>query len=111
MPRSHHRFLLSAALLLGATSLFGQGTDLGGIRGVVTDASGGVVPSATVTITDVATDSRITTRTNGAGEYEANNLKPGVYKISVTATGFSTVEMAEVPLRAGISTRADARLQ
>jgi hypothetical protein len=98
-------------LLLCARALFGQGTDLGAIRGVVTDPSGATVPSATVTITDTATDSRIGAKTNNAGEYEANSLKPGSYKISISATGFSTVEISGVTLRAGSNARADARLE
>jgi hypothetical protein len=60
-----------AILFLCASTLFGQGTDLGAIRGVVTDASGGTVPNATVSIIDVATDSRQTIKTNNAGEFEA----------------------------------------
>src|SRR5437016_14325368 len=81
---------LPAILLLCSTVLFGQGTDLGVIRGTVTDASGATVPNATVTITDTGTNSQRTVRTNNAGEYEANSLKSGSYTISIAAAGFST---------------------
>src|SRR5438045_1995220 len=90
-----------AILCVCALSAFGQGTDLGAVRGLVTDASGATVPNATVTIIDLATDSRTTTNTNSAGEYEANSLKAGSYKISIVATGFSTVEVNGVTIRAG----------
>ena len=71
-----HKYYL-AVLALTASALFGQGTDLGAIRGVVTDPTGSTVPGATVTITDVATNSVVTVKTNSAGEYEANSLRVG----------------------------------
>jgi len=53
-------FLLNALSVLVASSLFpamvlSQGTDAALLRGTVTDSSGGVVPGATVTMTNVAT--------------------------------------------------------
>ena len=45
-----------AILFCGAGVVFGQGTDLGTIRGVVTDSSGAVIPGATVTVTDALTN-------------------------------------------------------
>jgi hypothetical protein len=94
-----------------AAALFAQGTDLGAIRGVVTDPSGSAVPGASVTITDVSTDARVTFKTDAAGEYEANSLKSGEYRISITAPGFAGVEIRAVTLRAGSSARADAKLE
>jgi len=55
------KFRLVAAFALAVSSLFfvpvsfGQGTDLGTIRGIVTDSSGAVVANAAVTILDVGT--------------------------------------------------------
>src|SRR5690348_15147795 len=45
-------------LLCASSFVAGQGTDLGTIRGTVTDASGAVVPSANVTILDTRTGAR-----------------------------------------------------
>ena len=112
MSRFQVKICVSLAIFcVCAASVFGQGTDLGAVRGLVTDPSGATVPNATVTIIDLATESRTTTKTNSAGEYEANSLKAGSYKISIAATGFSTVEVTGVTLRAGSSARADARLE
>ncbi len=98
-------------LFLCATGLFGQGTDLGAVRGVITDATGSTVPNATVTITDISTNSAITVKSNSGGEYEANNLRSGDYKVTVAAAGFRSVEISGVTLRAGSSARADAKLE
>ena len=54
-------FILS---LFVAGSAFGQGTDLGTIRGTITDASGAVVAGAKVTVTDILTNTNRVTETN-----------------------------------------------
>ena len=104
--------LFIPTLLIAFTiNLFAQGTDLGTIRGTVTDASGAVVPKATVRITDLSTGTDRTFNTNEDGAYEAFGLKSGEYKVSITATGFSTLEINTLTLRSGeVAARADARL-
>ena len=105
------RTRLCAILLLSCAAVFGQGTDLGTIRGVVTDPSGALVPNASITITDNGTRQTQTVKTNHNGEYEANNIKPGTYTIAIAAAGFSNVQISDVLLRAGSNARADARLE
>jgi len=66
--------LLATLLILvsafgGAQFLFSQGTDLGTIRGLVTEATGAVVPNAKVVIVDLATNTTRETTTNAEGEY------------------------------------------
>ena len=53
-----------AFLLCASGAAFGQGTDLGTIRGAVTDSTGAVIPAATVTVTDALTNTARETRTN-----------------------------------------------
>lgn len=91
--------------------LFAQGTDLGTIRGVVTDASGALVPGAKVTLTDVSTNTTQVLTTNDAGEYEASAVKSGEYKVLVAAPGFSSTEVRGILLQSSQTARADARLQ
>jgi hypothetical protein len=93
------RFTLCLTLLtaLGAAHLmFGQGTDLGTIRGTVKDASGAVIANAKVTITDLDTNTSRQTNANGAGDFEVFGLNSGRYKVSVSATGMNTQEINEV---------------
>ncbi|MBI3670819.1 MAG: TonB-dependent receptor [Acidobacteria bacterium] len=70
----------------------------GRLLGNVTDKSGGVVKSAKVTITNVDTGVSRALETNEAGNYVAPNLPPGMYKITVEATGFKKVERFGVRL-------------
>ncbi len=68
------------------------GTDetTGDITGVVTDPSGSVIPSATVTLKDETKGVTQQTTTNAQGTYRFYLLTPGPYTVSVTATGFQT---------------------
>jgi Carboxypeptidase regulatory-like domain len=62
----------------------------GGLQGLVTDSSGAVVPGAQVTITGNS-DTRTLT-TNDAGHWEAIDLTPGPYSVSVEREGFSKTQ-------------------
>jgi hypothetical protein len=66
--------------------------DQGSISGTVTDPSGAIIPGASVTLVDTATDLTFNRTTNGAGEYTFSPLKIGDYKIKVIAPGFETTE-------------------
>src|SRR5258706_3433993 len=82
--------LVALCFLCGAAAVFSQGTNLGTIRGSVTDPNGAVIANAAVKITDQATGLSRDLNTDSQGNYEAGALKPGNYKVSVTATGFKT---------------------
>ena len=76
-----------AAAALFCSPDFAQQT-LGGITGVVSDASGGVIPNAAVTATDEQTSLTRTTKTTGTGEYLFVNLPIGTYTITYVAAGY-----------------------
>src|SRR5437867_7842308 len=90
---------------------FGQGTDLGTIRGTVTDSTGAVIPGAMVTVTDTLTSATRETKTNSQGNYEMFGLKPGTYKGTVTAAGMSTKETTDIVLNGSDTVSADAVLK
>ena len=81
--------LMLVGILIGFSKTgYAQGSNLGTIRGTVTDANGAVLPNAAVQVTDQATGLSRDFTTNGEGNYEVVALKPGKYKVTVTATGF-----------------------
>ncbi|HTX35518.1 MAG TPA: carboxypeptidase regulatory-like domain-containing protein [Bryobacteraceae bacterium] len=92
------RFALSVLVCAGA--LFAQ-RDLATLAGTVTDPSGGVVPNAKVTITEVDTGEVYSTITNTVGEFVRPALKASTYTVAVTAPGFKRSEQANVILTAG----------
>ncbi len=82
---------LCTILLMLATPLAGVAqTVTGAVRGIITDASGAIVPNATVTARNVSTSVPTVTKTNQSGEYSIRFLQIGQYKISVEASGFTT---------------------
>src|SRR5688500_3641855 len=62
-----------------------------GLTGRVTDASGGGIPNATVTVTSLDTGSERVVRTSRAGNWEVRFLSPGLYGVTFTASGFKTL--------------------
>src|SRR6266704_2975523 len=72
----------------------------GSINGTVTDPSGGSVPNATVKATESATGIDHTTTTND-GAFSFQDIALGLYKVSVTATGFPVYTVDKVEVVAG----------
>jgi hypothetical protein len=60
----------------------------GSIAGKVTDPQGAVIPDASVTVTNVETNSVRRTRSNDLGYFEVTLLNPGQYSVAVEAPGF-----------------------
>jgi hypothetical protein len=60
------------------------------LSGTVSDASGAVIASVQVSISNGATGEVRTVRVDSAGFYSAPNLLPGTYDVSVSAPGFAT---------------------
>jgi hypothetical protein len=69
-----------------------------GLAGTVTDQTGAVISSASVSVTNTATQAARTVRTDTAGRYLIDRLAPGTYKLEAQATGFMKQELAAVPV-------------
>ncbi len=72
----------------------------GAISGTVTDTSGAVIPSASVTATLVSQNTITTRTTTGTGDYDLTPLTPGVYSVTVAAKGFQTFVQQNVTVNA-----------
>jgi hypothetical protein len=82
-----------------------------GVTGVVTDASGAVVPGVQVTLNDTKTDRSFTTTTNDNGAYTFTNIQPGqAYKLTFTGTGFQTLVLSNLTLGVAKTETYDAVL-
>lgn len=90
-----YRWTLS--FIVFAASLFSQSFQ-GGIRGLVTDAGGGAVAGAKVSLIDEGTNSTRATLTNESGEYVFNGLVPATYSVSAEAPSFKKFERKGVAL-------------
>lgn len=67
----------------------GQGGTLSGVSGRVTDASGAVIPKATVALRDASGSTR-NTATGTDGGFQLSDIPAGRYKLTVTAPGFKS---------------------
>jgi hypothetical protein len=81
------------------------------VVGTVTDASGAVVPGATVTLTNTGTGVVQTAATNGSGDFDFTLLQVGSYSIKVEAKGFKSFTVPSIALSSGDRFRADAKLE
>ena len=86
-------------------------SERGNITGLVSDATGAVVPNVSVVITNTATNVPEHVTTTSAGEYNAPNLVPGDYRIEIAAAGFKRFTEGGIALTAGSTARVDARLE
>ncbi len=80
------------------------------LTGTITDASGAVVPNASVTVTQVSTGTSRTTHTNDSGVYSVPYLNPGAYQVSIEASGFKKFTQENVALDVSTVARVDAVL-
>src|SRR5215467_10106105 len=91
--------LIVLAMTVGCTQfLQAQGTDLGTIRGSVTDSSGALVAHAKVVILDLSTGTTRETVTNSNGEYQVFGLRPGNYKVTISSPNMRTVDLTGIAL-------------
>src|SRR6266478_5036347 len=78
-----------------ATGLFAQQTQL---NGTVSDPTGAVIPSATITIVNVQTGAQREATADSQGRYTMAQLTPGTYKLTAKAAGFADVIVNNVEL-------------
>ncbi|MGA2329391.1 MAG: TonB-dependent receptor [Bryobacteraceae bacterium] len=75
------------------------------IEGTVTDPSGAFVPAATVTALNTETGFTRSISTSGRGYFRLSQLTPGLFKLTVAASGFKTAVQDNIVLEvAGIKT-------
>jgi hypothetical protein len=72
----------------------------GGVSGLVVDQSGGVIPNATLTISDPLTGFTRTATTNASGLYTFSDLQPATYQLKVSAQGFADAVVHDVVVEA-----------
>ena len=113
MKRNNHtllnlNFLVLCLVMLPLTAT-AQST-FGSMLGTVKDTSGSVIPNASVKIINIDENSIRNVQANSNGDYEAVNMKPGRYRLEVSASGFQVFTTSEVMLTARQTLRVDATL-
>jgi hypothetical protein len=101
--------LMALATLLPAT--IKAQTSYGSIVGTVTDSTGAVVPGATVTITNTATNDKRTVQSNPAGDFSFVSLLPSTYTVEVQKTTFKRFVRQQIVVEVNQTVRIDASMQ
>ncbi len=104
--------VLSLVVLAGGVvPALGQG--VGAIAGTVTDASGAVLPGATVTLTSAqgTVGGNQEALTDERGGYQFLRLVPGTYSVRAVLQGFRPFTQAGIIVNSDQTSRADARLE
>ncbi|HEX8187771.1 MAG TPA: carboxypeptidase-like regulatory domain-containing protein, partial [Pyrinomonadaceae bacterium] len=81
------------------------------VTGLVTDTTGAVVPSASVTLRNKATNVETTATTDSSGYYTFASVPGGDYTVTVERQGFKRVVLEGVKLEVGQKARVDAALE
>ena len=102
--------LILAGLVLVTRPTLAQ-ERFGGLSGTVTDESGGVLPGATVNVTNKATGQLRSVTTGSDGTYVLPDLDPGRYAVRFELTGFSSSQVEDINVLLGRSLKLDAQLK
>jgi len=109
MKRMLHGLLGTVAVFLLLVPAAQAQVDRATLSGVVKDTGGGVVPGATVLVTNIATNVEAQQTTTEAGSYQIVNLIPGRYRVDVELSGFKKSSQV-VTLEVGQRARVDVEL-
>jgi hypothetical protein len=83
----------------------------GSILGYVRDSSGGVLPNATLTVTQTSTGYTRTATTDGSGQYTFLALPPGTYRLTASNAGFENGVVENINLNVNDALKFDFALK
>jgi Carboxypeptidase regulatory-like domain len=107
-PATRRLFLLPLLLMLASAGAFAQ--ENAELTGRVKDASGAVIPNATVTITNTATGEVRSSTSNGTGLFDFPGLEHGTYTLKAEASGFKTYEKNGIVMNVAATVQENAVL-
>ena len=102
--------ILATGLIALVVGTFAQSAVTGAINGKVTDPQGAVVPNASLTVTNIATNQAVTVNASDDGTYKVTNLQPGTYTIATTVSGFAPAKAERIIVEVGKTTTVDIPL-
>ena len=99
------------ALLLTTAHAWAQGSTTGSIRGTVQDSSGGVLPGATITLTNTGTNASQNAVSDGRGQFILGGIFPGTYDMKVELSGFKSYEQKAIAISPTDNRGIDVKLE
>src|SRR5580698_755285 len=102
--------VLCSAMLLTLPRALAQAI-FGSVNGTVTDASGAVVPNASITVTDTDKGTTRVVTSTDSGAYLVHDLIPDHYQLKVEAPGFAGVQSEVIAVSADSSAQVNFELK
>jgi hypothetical protein len=99
------------ALTFASVSLHAQTSSTSTVGGTVSDSTGAVVPSAKVELTDIGTSEKASTTTGPDGSYVFTSVRPGNYRLTVSAKGFRQAVVSGLKVEIGRSANMNLVLE
>jgi hypothetical protein len=103
--------LAASTMIFGAIVCLDAQTLSGSIVGTVGDPTGASVVGAVVTVTELQTNTTRTVDTNEGGLYTLSTLPPGIYKLTVSKTGFGGYTSPHIEVTSNTIARVDVSLK
>jgi outer membrane receptor protein involved in Fe transport len=105
------RVLLGLLIILLAGAPVLAQTSMGKVDGTVTDSGGGVVPGATVTLVNVATNVQAVRHTNESGYFVFVSVRPGTYTLTIELPGLKTARLEPFAVGVNETVARNAKLE
>src|SRR5262249_13248176 len=102
---------LLSMCLIALLSVCLHASPTGSIVGTAKDPSGAVVPAVRLTLTNIATNARLTTTTAANGAFQFPQLPPATYTLVAEASGFKKATVGSVLVEVDQVTHADIALE
>ncbi len=104
--------IFAMMLFLSVSAAFAQAqASSANLAGTVVDPTGAVVPGATVTARNSATNISKSSVTNDGGAFTIIGIPPGVYDVTAEAPSFSTSSIKGITLTVGQSAQLEIKLE
>jgi len=97
--------------LLSSGLAISQENPTGTLVGTVTDQQGGAIAGAKVTVTDMASGTKVSTVSGSAGEFSVGNLAPSSYKVTIEVKSFKTSVFSNISITIGKTYSLPAKLE
>src|SRR5579885_3398981 len=98
-------------LLAVVFSASAQTTNAGKVVGSITDPTGAVVPKAQVQLVNTGTNQTFSATADDAGGFNFPVVPPGVYKLTVTMSGFRTANITNIEVDVEKTTTIPVKLE
>ncbi len=104
-------FRIAVLIFIAGIAAFAQQDPRGTLEGLITDASGGLIPAARIRATNSATGVTISGTSNELGRYEIPFLLPGPYQVDAEHVGFKRWTQSGLEVRTSDHLRVDIKLE